>query len=318
MGNRKPVFYTPNVQIVAQKLCGKEDHPDSQHISMRIAVETVNPDPHSANQPTSKGYRGIAWRWGGYYPLPERVDVAYHLQENSFTNNSGKVQTSVELEVVGLRPAWKPQLIYRPAPDLNHCPDCVDLRTAPRPLPRRLLLYGYDRPLAKFLPKAPAFSPAVSDADLKSEPPPDPEVDLDRPLSKQVYASLVLWSLPPSMTHLRWLIATTQSPSDRPLIIYVGRAIPPLPQELDFMTKLMALLPTSSLSVPQPLDLLRLAQEWWVSPAVIVAGLRSLGYDCGAFPATRSLTEELQRLERWYQMDGAKLQLALGRYGHAP
>jgi single-stranded-DNA-specific exonuclease len=114
------------------------------------------------------------------------------------------------------------------------------------------------------------------------------------------------------------LIATTQSPSDRPLIIYVGRAIPPLPQELDFMTKLMALLPTSSLSVPQPLDLLRLAQEWWVSPAVIVAGLRSLGYDCGAFPATRSLTEELQRLERWYQMDGAKLQLALGRFGHAP
>ncbi|MFN7716287.1 MAG: single-stranded-DNA-specific exonuclease RecJ, partial [Pseudanabaenaceae cyanobacterium] len=129
------------------------------------------------------------------------------------------------------------------------------------------------------------------------------------------YASLVLWSLPPSMTHLRWLMATTQSAGDRPLVVYVGQGQPPIPTDHELMTKLMALLPQSAMSVTQPLDLLRLGQEWWVSPAVIVAGLRSLGYECPDFPVTKSLTEELQRLERWYQMDAVKLRGALVRFG---
>ncbi len=81
------------------------------------------------------------------------------------------------------------------------------------------------------------------------------------------------------------------------------------------MTKLMALLPDSALSKAQPLDLLRLGQEWWVSPGVIVAGLRSLGYECPDFPVTKSLPEELQRLDRWYQMDAMKLRAALVRVG---
>ena len=290
MGNPAPVFYTANVQITDQKLRGKSDHAEEQHLSFQASHRGAT-------------YRGIAWRWGGYYPLPERADVAYRLKENSFTNQAGKTQTSVELELVGLRPIWTPQLIYRAAPDLAYFPPFLDLHTAPRPLPRRLLLYGYGRPVAKFLPKGTDVQPDLAG------------VDVDRPLQKQVYASLVLWSLPPSMTHLRWLMATTQSADDRPLVVYVGQARPPLPSDHELMTKLMALLPDSALSKAQPLDLLRLGQEWWVSPGVIVAGLRSLGYECPDFPVTKSLPEELQRLDRWYQMDAMKLRAALVRVG---
>jgi single-stranded-DNA-specific exonuclease len=303
MGNPAPVFYTPNVQIRDQKLRGKTDHPDEQHVSIQVSDGAAS-------------CRGIAWRWGGYYPLPERADVAYRLKENSFTNNSGKTQTSVEVELVGLRPAWSPQLIYRPAPEMAYFPPFLDLHTAPRPLPRRLLLYGYDRPLAKFLPKpTPDHATNHATNTNSNNDPNNGGVDVDRPLNKQVYASLVLWSLPPSMTHLRWLMATTQSAGDRPLVVYIGQGQPPIPTDHELMTKLMALLPQSAMSVTQPLDLLRLGQEWWVSPAVIVAGLRSLGYECPDFPVTKSLTEELQRLERWYQMDAVKLRGALVRFG---
>jgi single-stranded-DNA-specific exonuclease len=43
--------------------------------------------------------KAIAWRWGEYFPLPERVDIAYKLKQNDWQGNR-----TVELELVGVRP----------------------------------------------------------------------------------------------------------------------------------------------------------------------------------------------------------------------
>jgi single-stranded-DNA-specific exonuclease len=42
--------------------------------------------------------KAIAWRWGDYFPLPPRVDIAYKLKENFWNGN-----TTIELELVGVR-----------------------------------------------------------------------------------------------------------------------------------------------------------------------------------------------------------------------
>ncbi|MEH2262923.1 single-stranded-DNA-specific exonuclease RecJ [Nostoc sp.] len=83
MDNPDPVFWTPNVQVVEQKIVGKG------HIKLTIA-QTID----------DREYRikAIAWRWGDYFRLPARVDVAYKLRENYFNGN-----TSIELELIGVR-----------------------------------------------------------------------------------------------------------------------------------------------------------------------------------------------------------------------
>ncbi|NEO03755.1 MAG: single-stranded-DNA-specific exonuclease RecJ, partial [Moorea sp. SIO3I7] len=42
--------------------------------------------------------QAIAWRWGEYFPLPKRVDIAYKLREHHWEGN-----TTIELELVGVR-----------------------------------------------------------------------------------------------------------------------------------------------------------------------------------------------------------------------
>ncbi|MEG4860011.1 single-stranded-DNA-specific exonuclease RecJ [Microcoleus sp. K1-B6] len=81
--NKAPVFWTPNVCITEQKIVGKGGH----------VKLTANQDGN-----VSASVKAIAWRWGEYFPLPRRVDIAYRLRENSF---NGK--TSVELELLGVR-----------------------------------------------------------------------------------------------------------------------------------------------------------------------------------------------------------------------
>ncbi|MEH2322293.1 MAG: DHH family phosphoesterase [Nostoc sp.] len=83
MDNPDPVFWTPNVQVVEQKIVGKG------HIKLTIA-QTV--DNHEYK------IKAIAWRWGDYFRLPQRVDVAYKLRENYFNGN-----TTIELELIGVR-----------------------------------------------------------------------------------------------------------------------------------------------------------------------------------------------------------------------
>ncbi|MFN6065850.1 MAG: hypothetical protein ACK45T_01515, partial [Pseudanabaena sp.] len=54
------------------------------------------------------------------------------------------------------------------------------------------------------------------------------------------------------------------------------------------------------------LNLLDLAQQWWISPSAIVAALRELGYSCD-FPDTLSLEGELLRMQKWYGISIGKL-----------
>ena len=81
--NKAPVFWTPNVSITEQKIVGKGGH---------VKLTATQDGKVSAS------VKAIAWRWGEYFPLPRRVDIAYRLRENSF---NGK--TSVELELLGVR-----------------------------------------------------------------------------------------------------------------------------------------------------------------------------------------------------------------------
>ncbi|MBN4006424.1 DHH family phosphoesterase [Nostoc sp. LPT] len=83
MDNPDPVFWTPNVQVVEQKIVGKG------HIKLTIA-QTVDNQEYKI--------KAIAWRWGDYFHLPSRVDIAYKLRENYFNGN-----TSIELELIGVR-----------------------------------------------------------------------------------------------------------------------------------------------------------------------------------------------------------------------
>ncbi|MEH2251892.1 single-stranded-DNA-specific exonuclease RecJ [Nostoc sp.] len=83
MDNPDPVFWTPNVQVVEQKIVGKG------HIKLTIA-QTVDNQQYKI--------KAIAWRWGDYFRLPLRVDVAYKLRENYFNGN-----TTIELELIGVR-----------------------------------------------------------------------------------------------------------------------------------------------------------------------------------------------------------------------
>jgi single-stranded-DNA-specific exonuclease len=118
--------------------------------------------------------------------------------------------------------------------------------------------------------------------------------EYDRPT--QVCDVLLLWTLPPSWTHLRWLIARA-----KPSQIYVRNQLPDLPTALTVQTYLETQLAGHrNQSSGQPPNLLAWGQQLWVAPSTLVAGLRELGYACAEFPSTHSLSQELARLERWY------------------
>ena len=266
LGNPDPVFYSENVRVISQQTRGKDK---VKHLSLEL--DTGNGK-----------IKAIAWRWGEYCPVPNYVDIAYKLRANQWQDT-----TSVELEVVGIREATgtvmessqnspKPlQLLYRPAPVITKLPQWQKLSEAPRPLPRPLLLYGCDRPADKF----------------------QGDVDCDRPSRDKQYEAIVLWTLPPSLTHLQWLIATT-----KPDYIYLGSHVPSVPSIEQFRAQIQSL----NLENIERLNLLDLAQQWWISPSAIVSALRELNYICD-FPVTLPLEGELLRMQRWYGMAIAKL-----------
>lgn len=81
IGNPDPIFWTPNVRVIEQKIVGKG------HLKLTLSQD---------NQPIR--IKAIAWRWGEYSPLPQHVDIAYKLRKNSWNGN-----VSIELELVGIR-----------------------------------------------------------------------------------------------------------------------------------------------------------------------------------------------------------------------
>lgn len=193
--------------------------------------------------------RGVVWRMAEWMPLPEYIDVAYHAKANEW---QGVRRT--ELEVIGIRPA-APAAIELPIPEgwngLVEWRDCregnpltsllrfVESQFAP------VLLYGHGRP------------------QLSADAP----VHYDRPHDRIAYGHLLLWSLPPSPLHLHWLVSTI-----RPHTVHLFGQPVPLPHPWLLERSLR-----QTYRPAQPLPLLRLAQQWWVSPRVLLDCLVELG-----------------------------------------
>jgi len=83
IANPDPVFWSPNVRVCEQKLIGRG------HLKLTLQDETLN---------GGQKFQAIAWRWGDYYPLPKRLDIAYRLRTNEWNG-----EISLELELVGAR-----------------------------------------------------------------------------------------------------------------------------------------------------------------------------------------------------------------------
>jgi single-stranded-DNA-specific exonuclease RecJ len=83
--NPDPVFWTPNLRVIEQQTVGR----NRDHLKLVLG--------EAKGKATIKA---IAWRWGEYYPLPDRLDVAYKLKQNEWQGT-----TTVELELVGVRSA---------------------------------------------------------------------------------------------------------------------------------------------------------------------------------------------------------------------
>ncbi|MBE9005716.1 single-stranded-DNA-specific exonuclease RecJ, partial [Fortiea sp. LEGE XX443] len=94
--NPDPIFWTPNVQVIEQKNIGKSG------IKVTLA-QTIDDQQHTI--------KAIAWRWRDYFPLPQRVDVAYKLRENTFNG-----ETSIELELLGVRLTTASSQIFYTSP----------------------------------------------------------------------------------------------------------------------------------------------------------------------------------------------------------
>lgn len=103
--NNAPTFWTPNLRIVQQKIVGKG------HIKLTLSQDPEPGMPLSALPTLS----AIAWRWGDYYPLPQRLDVAYKLQDNTWNGH-----TSIELEILGVRPPQKSAPTPRNVAEFNY------------------------------------------------------------------------------------------------------------------------------------------------------------------------------------------------------
>jgi len=85
--NNEPVFWTPMVNVVEQKIIGK----DQNHLKLTLAH--THPDTHQITSMTA-----LAWRWAEYHPLPRQVDIAYKIRLNEWQG-----RCSVELELAGIK-----------------------------------------------------------------------------------------------------------------------------------------------------------------------------------------------------------------------
>ena len=81
IGNSTPVFWTPNVRVIEQQIVG------TNHLKLKLQEDN-----------SAQSIKAIAWRWGEYFKLPNRLDIAYKLKENNWRGD-----TTIELEIVGVR-----------------------------------------------------------------------------------------------------------------------------------------------------------------------------------------------------------------------
>jgi single-stranded-DNA-specific exonuclease len=318
IGNPEPIFWTPQVHVLDQRIVGQN------HLKLVLSQPASDPTASSTS------FTAMAWRWADYFPLPQRVDVAYRLRENTWNG-----ETALELELVGIRTVTStsapapvlletnatpsvPEALPEPLTDTTEaesplrspllpktepqldCPEPPPLPPAgitwlPLPaletllpqLTENVLLYGYQRPY------------------LSAQDCPGTLV-YDRP--RQPCPTLLLWTLPPSWTHLRWLIALA-----KPQTIYVRNQTPKLPDAATLRSHLSF----EIIKQPDtPLNLLTLGQQWWVAPSTMIAALRDIEYSCPGFSETAPLEQELQRLVRWYYCSAERLAQLTERLSH--
>ena len=80
IGNDIPIFYTPNVRVLEQRITRGRNH-----VQLTLADD-------------GNILKGIAWYWSHYFPLPPVVDIAYKLKENEWNG-----EKNIQLEVLGVR-----------------------------------------------------------------------------------------------------------------------------------------------------------------------------------------------------------------------
>ncbi len=88
IGNSTPVFWTPNVRVVEQQIVG------NNHLKVKLQEDN-----------SAQTIKAIAWRWGEYFKLPNRLDIAYKLKQNNWQG-----ETNIELEIVGVRSPKSPAM----------------------------------------------------------------------------------------------------------------------------------------------------------------------------------------------------------------
>ncbi|MDY6781587.1 MAG: single-stranded-DNA-specific exonuclease RecJ [Cyanobacteriota bacterium] len=91
IGNREPVFWTPNIRVLEQQVVGKE------HLKLTLG---------QIKEGNWVKIKAIAWRWKEYFPLPKEIDIAYKLKENRW---NGRI--SIELELVGVKESQTPPVL---------------------------------------------------------------------------------------------------------------------------------------------------------------------------------------------------------------
>ncbi len=297
--NREPVFWSRDLEIKQQTLMGK----DKTHLNLQVR--------HGSR----RILKALYWGGASAYPLPSRVDLAYTLKTNQWRD-----QISMELEIKGIRPATVPldltlppdpqvnsptpsakpacgpgslKLISPPAPRIPHPLDWHDGSAAPELLRHcsgPTLLYGFRRP-------------HITGS--------QGEIHYDRPQSGIRYEQVFLWSLPPSPSHLAWILAHSHPKGSR-LPVYVHhQAIPvlgaaPLKGQLkDYLNAQLKTHQNQAQTDPAQQDpvlinLLKLGQSWWLSADVLLAGFQAIGVDCGSLAVDQSLEVALTEQERWY------------------
>lgn len=84
--NPEPVFWSAGVSVLEQRVIGQQGN------HLKLTLSQAESDHHS--------FKAMAWRWGEYAPLPERIDIAYRLRDNYWNG-----ETTLELELLGYRPS---------------------------------------------------------------------------------------------------------------------------------------------------------------------------------------------------------------------
>ncbi|KOR38596.1 single-stranded-DNA-specific exonuclease RecJ [Planktothricoides sp. FACHB-1370] len=292
--NPAPVFWTPNVQVLEQRIVGKG------HIKLTLTTEQSYGE-----------MKAIAWRWGDYFPLPPVVDVAYKLKENTWNG-----QTNVEIELISVR--------CREADPSRQSPQELTPFTTESPsLPKGATSAPYSLKILDPKPPSVGIQPSWLTGQViehllpklqgkilwyganKPEIPPEViaasgnrcQIICDRPT--EICESFLFWTLPPSGSHLLWLLA-----KGKPCYVYIYNHVPQLPTADQLRSRLQAYIQEFP---HEPLNLLQIGQRWWVAPSTLIATLRELGHPCPDFAKTGSLEQELERLRRWYRFTPAKL-----------